>query len=505
MADTLLDYSKQNPYLPEALRAFVGATDRMSKQDYTQFITMFNGVEQQAIFNNKTAAEFASGFTDLNYRYLRSGAAPRLKKIVVDKTVGRVYYQSEVDEKVLQEKFDKDYFSDVLYKAFDETAQTGRSLCVVYGDKEHPELVNITSYNLFRHRVIYDNKKNIKEAWLYIVDLKGTKVGFEYVICEHRYYNTIGEPMQVFELYGVTYENSNKKDARTRVLADNEIDQNIIDTYQIDFNKPKKLDMSTIGVYDIVYTKTNSKFIDVDIPEAMFVDAVDNAMALDTSITDKEVEKEVGRGQLLIPEFGMGSDIGQYQTQASAGSRMLRTVTRTYRNPVIMPYPTRSMEDSKPTSVQFDIRSDQWNAQIDNDTARLCASVGVGIIDYDPRLLQTGQRTDDEINAMTDITIQTVTTFRNINERKVNALLGCVCELLDIPQPVAIRWSMAAILNPTKNTELVSKQLERGLISRKEALKRLNPDYTDNEIEQLLNEINNEIENTTITTAFSNF
>jgi hypothetical protein len=180
----------------------------------------------------------------------------------------------------------------------------------------------------------------------------------------------------------------------------------------------------------------------------------------------------------------------------------------TQKNPVIQTYPTMKMEDSKPTNVQFEFRPDQWGYSVNDDIARLCAIVGISIMDFDPRLLQTGQRTDDEINAMTDITTSTVTTTRNLNEHEINKMLACICVLYGLKQPVTIKWSMASILNPTKNTNMVQQQLAAGLISRKEAIKRLNPDLSDTEIEDLYQEILQDLgqeNDKTIAEAYNNF
>lgn len=511
MSDTNIDYDKTNKYLPESLRQFVGSTNRMSRMDFRAYTPMFEGVEALAVFNNATAAEFASGFTNLNYKYLRSGVAPRLKKIVVSKTVGRVYYQTEIDEATLNERFNKDYFSDCLYKAFDEAAMTGRSAIAMYQDEEGGE-VNLISYNLFRHKLVYDKHKNVVEAYLYINNFKGKQAGFDFFVCEHRYLkderdindNPIKVPYQEFVVYSSYSKTESRKDRILSKLEENKIPEEIQNAYSdLKFNRPQKLLFNGIGVFDIKYTLTNSKFIDSDIPEAMFTDAVDNALTVDTSITGKEVEKEIGRGQILIPEFGRG-DIG-FQTQGMIGSNVLRTLGTTYKSPIMMPYPTRSMEDSKPSNIQFDIRSEQWNLQIDADTARLCESVGVGIIDYCPRLLGGNQRTDDEINAMTDITANTVTDFRNINTKKVNDLLEAIVEAVGLQKPVAIRWSMAAILNPTKNTDLIIKQLQAGLTSRKRAIQACNPDLTENEVNQLEKEVVDEIQQMDVANSFNNF
>jgi hypothetical protein len=142
---------------------------------------------------------------------------------------------------------------------------------------------------------------------------------------------------------------------------------------------------------------------------------------------------------------------------------------------------------------------------LNSDVARLCASVGISVLDYDPRLLQQGQRTDDEINAMTDITANTVQRFRNINELKINQFLECVGYILGIPQPIAVRWSMASILNPTKNADLVTKLLTNGLISRKEAIRRANPDLTDDEVDEMIKDIDSEQDSRAVPMAFNNF
>jgi hypothetical protein len=411
----------------------------------------------------------------------------------------------------MNKKFDSFYFSNMLYKGTEQACQTGRSALVVYGNADEQE-AHLECYNLFRHRIRYGKKKEVKEASLFITRLDSDKIGTEYVIEERRYYKKqVNEdktisfiPMQEFIVNRSMYEREDKKDAKV-VRLDTIPDEIQAQFKDIKFNQPRELKgFNSIGVFHIDHTKTNKKFPDLDIPEAMFVDAVDNALMVETSITDKEVEKEIGRGQIMIPQFGKGSQIGSYLTPEQAGM-MVREVPTSYRNPVIQPYPTTSMEDSKPTNVQFDIRSEQWENSINGDVARLCASVGISIMDYDPRLLQTGQRTDDEINAMTDITMNTVTAFRNLNTYEINKCLECVGQLLGVESPIAIRWDMASILNPTKNADLVVKLLTNGLISRKEAIRRANPNLNDNEVDEMIKQIDSEKDMLAVPMQFNNF
>lgn len=503
MSETILDYDKTNKYLPESLRQFVGTADRITHQDFMQFIPFYTGVELSAVFNNRQAAEFAGGFTNLNYQYLRAGAAPRLLKIFVSKTVGRVWYQAEADNEIaLNDKLDSDYFSDKLAKATKEAAMTGRSIMVVYPKKGAEQEVEIGTYNLFRHRIKKDNAGKVIEAWIYLVRIDSKDAGSR-VICEHRFYSkTTKEPMQEWLLY--TFDDRYLNKATPKTVNKDNIPQDFKEQYKdVNFESSVKLDWSNLGVYDINETLDNSKFPDVDIPESMFVDALDNGVCLDSSITGKEVEKEIGRGRVLLPEFEQFQT--GFQDQDLLGGRVLRSISTNINNPIITPYPSRSIEDSKPVNVQFDIRSDQWIAQINDDTARLCACVGISVIDYDPRLLQAGQRTDDEINAMTDITANTVKEFRNLNQKKINMLLTDAATFFNLNVKVSIRWSMASILNPTKNTDLVTRQLQAGLIPRKEAIRRANPDLSQSEIDDLYKAVMAERGAEAIENSFDNF
>ena len=106
---------------------------------------------------------------------------------------------------------------------------------------------------------------------------------------------------------------------------------------------------------------------------------------------------------------------------------------------------------------------------------------------------------------MTDITANTVIQKRNINTYQINKCLECIGNVLGIESPIAIRWSMASIINPTKNANLVKTLFESGFISRKEAIKRVNPDLNDNEIEEMINAIDSETDSRAVPVAFNNF
>ena len=168
-------------------------------------------------------------------------------------------------------------------------------------------------------------------------------------------------------------------------------------------------------------------------------------------------------------------------------------------------YESLNMEDSKPQSIQFDLRAEQWRTDINGLIGDICAVFGLTVLDFDPRLLVAGQRTDDEINAMNDITRATVNDMRDINEETINNFINQVASLVGANTPVFIRWSMQSIMNPLRNSQLIQTQLSNGTISQRTAIKRENPDYTDKEIEEEIERINNERKTNDYNQAFNEF
>lgn len=498
MANNLnIDYAKDNEFLPQNIRAFIGDKYKIIVQEFDTFFTLFTGIRKRALWNNFNAAKFACGWTILNMTSLQSGVAPRLLKIKCDKTVGKLFYQAKDDKEAkVDEIFPKDYVSKKINEAAKKSSMTGRCAIALYAaENQKPYII---CYDAFRHQLEFDDKGDVLSAELYINKLDNPASIFSYYfIIEKRYYKD-GKP---YQRIGVTYqafsiEHQEEADA-TYELETKDIPDWLKEQFKdIKFNREQELQGFTdLGVYHWDETAFNAKFPDIDIPEAMFVDALDTIVTVENGLTDKEIEKEIGRGQVLIPEFGKGFEppmVGNVGFNQSAIA-MHTFAPSGKKNPIVRQYPSVSMDKQSPLNVQFDFRPDQWALSINEDICRLCAIVGIGVIDYDSRLLGGGsQRTDDEINAMTDITRQTVEASRNLNEPEINKLLACLSALYGLPQPVKIRWSMASIINPTKNAARIQGLYAAGLISKKQALRELYPDLMESEINDLYAEIQKE-------------
>ena len=508
MSDLNLDYNKLNQHLPETLRMMVGQRNRVTKSVEFDYLRLHNADEQLAILNNYNAYEIATGFSQqIHYSNLMTGTAPRLKSILRDKICSRIMVEGDdATLGLLKAGYSEARLTKDLKIAYDNAISTGRGVIVLDYIKNK---IGIRHFNCFRSKFNYDYAGNITQADLF-VKIKKNNAFENFTIIERRYYNNDGKPCQKYILTKVSWQQEGKLDSKIVEFDKDQLSDEIKAMFKgITFNREIELvGFNDLGVYLIENDINNSKYPYTTIPQSQFVDVQDLLVEREHSETYKVVDKHLGRGRVIKPSFmktgfnagGFGGDMASMTFNpfmvGSVGSNDQTIFTQ---------YESLSMDDSRPQSIQFDLRAEQWRADINGLVGDICAVFGLTVLDFDPRLLVAGQRTDDEINAMNDITIATINNKRDINEETINTFINQVASLVGALTPVFIRWSTQSILNPLRNSQLVSQQLANGTISQRTAIKRENPDYTDKEIEEEIERINNERQVNDYNKAFNEF
>ena len=502
-----LNSYNENQFLPLPTRQWLQTPNRVSAYRSFDFLRIFDGFDLMAVLNNRYASEIASGYTLTNVSNLMSGVAPRMQQILVSKIVNKVDFIGFEECETLKTMLDKEYLTIKLKKAYNNAIRTGRDLSVIYPKIKYDELGNpikkeitIQNVDCFRHILRMDDE-NIADVMILLNQCQLRATSY-YNIFEHRFYNKDGKPMIEYLLGTMEWNNDSYDSTKKRILSKEEF-KNITDGLtdetlkqelsKYKFYNPIELPFDNLGCYPVVNTEYNSKYPMTNIPESRFVNVQDKIMEIETSNTYKEVDKEIGRGRVVVPSSfsfaGMGV-VGGDSSNLSAAAQ------KAFDNPldptVFVKYQTNNMQDSTPQGIQFNLRSEEWRTSINGEIGDVCAAFGISVLDYDPRLLQSGQRTDDEINAMTDITFDTVSSLRTMNEYQINKMLNTIAVYAGEKTPVAIKWNLSSIINPSKNQALIGQQLQNGTISRKEAVKRSNPDYTENEVEEELKKIESE-------------
>lgn len=506
-----LDYEK-NMALGETLRTYLAMPNRVTKHDQRDYLKLSSDIELAALNNNLNATEVSTGFINaIHFQNIMSGLAPTLLDRLVNKITSKVYIEeAEENNDQLKEKFSNCKLNVILKKAFTMSISTGRAVNVV--DKTSDDVI-VRTFDLFRSKIIKTNEK-ITEAFLYL-DINKVKAMDAYFLIEHRYFNKNKFACKRYEIVFARWEreSGNAKDIMSFDDVE-KIPSAIRKKYEdMGFSLMKEYILegfdNTLGVFAIDNTAINILYPYVDIPLSQYQFLQDLFVEYDTTRTFKEIDKHFGRGRIVRPEhmqsFGSAS-IGNVKNIANINLPFNKTASSD--DLLYTTYPSTHIEDNKPMSIQFDLRTDQWRSEISGLVGDICAAFGLTIIDYDPRLLQMGQRTDDEINAMNDITRSTVENKRELATESINEMLKLIAKLYNVGDSVFIRWSLSSIINPTKNNALITSQLQNGTISHEEAVKRSNPDYTSKELKEELQKINNERQQAqanTINTTFENF
>ncbi len=492
----LNDYN-ENEYLPAPLRVWLKSPNKVNVFRAYDYLRIFEGFDLLAVMNNNFASDLASGYTNANVSNLMSGVAPRLLEILTNRIVSKADYTGFEECEKLQKAVSKEYLSIKLERAFSEGIRTGRDILVLYPKEDETKKVKIRNVNLFRHKIIYDDE-DIKETFI-LVDKINSKANESYMVFEHRFYGKDGKPYQEYtiEFYKWAYDDDLSKTEKTTLDKDTiknliiSLDPIIAEQLkEYKFYNKIELPFNDLGCYPIVNSLYNSKFPNTKIPESRFVNIQDKVMEIENSITYKEIDKNLGRGRAVIPSSF------SFEGVTPMGNTSNLANTRAFANPMdktyFVKYQTGDMNNATPQAMQFDIRAEQWRTSLNGEIGDICAAFGISILDYDPRLLQAGQRTDDEINAMTDITANTVTSLRAMNEYSINAMLDSIAKYVGEETPIKIKWCLSSIINPTKNQTLIGQMLTNGTISRLEAVKRSNPDISTKELEEELARIEKE-------------
>lgn len=504
---TNIDYEKLNQNLPETLRLLVGQRNRVTKSVEYNYLRLQSPQEQLAVLNNYNAYEIATGFSQaVHYTNLMTGTAPRLKNILRNKICSRVMVEGDDSTLALiKAKYSEARLTKDLKKAYDNAISTGRGVMVLDYIKDK---IKIRHFNLFRSRFTYDSAGDITQADLF-VQIKDTSA-FDYLtVIERRYYNSDNKPCQKYVVCKVSWDKDNDLSSRIHELESKEISDAIKKLFEgITFNREVELvGYNDLGVYLIDNDISNDKYPYTTIPQSHFVDVQDILVEREQSETFKVVDKHLGRGRVIKPSIMKTG----FNAGAIGGNLSNMTFNPNMYAPqgddqtIFTQYESMTMDDCRPQSIQFDLRAEQWRTDINGLIGDICAVFGLTVLDFDPRLLVAGQRTDDEINAMNDITRATVNDMRDINEETINNFINQVASLVGANTPVFIRWSMQSIMNPLRNSQLVQTQLANGTISQRTAIKRENPDYTDKEIEEEIERINNERQTNDYNKAFNEF
>lgn len=175
-----------------------------------------------------------------------------------------------------------------------------------------------------------------------------------------------------------------------------------------------------------------------------------------------------GKGFVLSPR----SFMGEVQQDSAYGNMNHNMVEKIYSED----------ENARPEKVQFELRAEEWERIQDNILKKIATKLGMSPKTIASYLEESvGQKTDDEIEAETNSTIEFIETMRTTFEEAINSLLDLVTSYYGKLDRVAIRFATPSMVNKDKVIDREIRKLEAQLTTVDDAIHAIYDD--DDEIQ----------------------
>lgn len=500
--------------LSASYKEIIGSISSDCFQDDFFFLRLQPVANQQAMYNNYRAYTFARGYVPaVHDKYLSSDTLPKILSILVRKITGNATFDGVSDENIATLKEAMIKWDEMLTKATIFMLERGEALVAfdIIDDK-----VIFDTYPLSRYEVIEDRKAQVIEANLYTTEISGKAMNENYVIYEHRFLKD-NKAYREFRCKRVVSMGTDWTKSKVNDLDADTIPEAIKAKFSdVEFYKSieiPNMPEGVIGVYRIKNTAVNRRCPYSNIGESQFIDVLNQVFEYDQTNTYKDLDKTIGRGKVLLPKLGTtitpkvplirSNMIGGAKASNISFSDVLESEKVEVSDyTFIKRLPTGSTDDFKPESIQFNLRIAEWNTDLAFLTTLICVGCGLSPEDYDPTL-SVAVKTATEVNYLKDITKGTVNDKRKIISEVLNPMLNDIAKALGIEiEGAFIKWDKTTVLNDAENNSIVLQRYQCKLMSRRSAVKALNPNWSDKEIDDELEQISRETENDNIENSY---
>lgn len=252
----------------------------------------------------------------------------------------------------------------------------------------------------------------------------------------------------------------------------------------IRLNVPQKLPLIDIGVDMLKWTSFVSNLPQLPFGESALANVQAYLFEYDYMNSCMNTDFYLGRGRVIVPK-SLQSPNNRAVTGANVYNKGLDDFLFTK-----VEY--ASTEDKKPEALQFDIRSQEWTNSRNHLIENIATAMGISPSTLASYLNDSSARTAREISSEESATALYVENRRRLFTKPLNDLLRRILLYNGFTDSVTVKFSKSGQTNTTLLTENTVTQYNAGLISQYQAVKNLNPDATEEELQTELKRINND-------------
>lgn len=295
---------------------------------------------------------------------------------------------------------------------------------------------------------------------------------------------------QVFKLQGVVNDFNQGVDLGRALNWEDlpkEIKESIIDAYgTIKLNIPQKLPFIDLGVDMFKWTSFISNLPQLPYGESVIAKIQAYLFEYDFVNSAMNTDVYLGRGRVMIPK----------SLQSPNRQGMQGTVQGGYNQGldsfIFTKVDYASTEDKKPEAIQFDLRSQEWVTARNNLLESIATAIGISPSTIASYLNDNSNRTAREISSEESATALFIENRRKLFSTPINNLIKRILLYYGFTDCVVAKFSKSGQTNTTLVTENTISAYNAKLMSQYQAVKNLNPDMSEEELQGEIDRINAE-------------
>ena len=295
---------------------------------------------------------------------------------------------------------------------------------------------------------------------------------------------------QVFRMQGVVNDFNQGVDlgrALTWEEIPKDIKDAIIDNYgTIRLNVPQKLPFIDLGVDMFKWTSFISNLPQLPYGESVIAKIQAYLFEYDFVNSAMNTDVYLGRGRVMVPK----------SLQSPSRQGVQNGVTGGYNQGldsfIFTKVDYASTEDKKPEAIQFDLRSQEWVTTRNNLLESIATAIGISPSTIASYLNDNSNRTAREISSEESATALFVENRRKLFSAPINNLIKRILLYYGYTDCVVAKFSKSGQTNTTLVTENTISAYNAKLMSQYQAVKNINPDMSEEELQAEIDRINEE-------------
>lgn len=248
-----------------------------------------------------------------------------------------------------------------------------------------------------------------------------------------------------------------------------------------------KLPFKTLGCYNWKNKETSVAINSMPgFSESSVHTALDILYSIDYNWSMGQLDMYWGRTRVLVPKEMRTVKVREIHNGVDYSEAISAAINSPLEDDLYTQLPGNTSIDGKqpqPLFIQPDLRGEVHKYIRDADLELLAAKVGLSASTLANHLNDNNGKTATEVTSETTTTDITVSTKRELAEVAINAMLKDVVEFYGLNSNVEITWN-DSLKGDGKSKDEILREYEQGVMPIDEAIKRLHPELSQDEVDE---------------------